>query len=254
MKKNLLLCAWKRLLLAYIVSLGLGLLFGYALVNVIKVEPETIINVSTKRISYVDPILEFGTKKGFDKGLMLFFWNALVSFATLSFIYTASWFNPGQIDQFPRPFRKFFCSKAKMKLLCHLPGCSKISSEPLRRLHLWLSVPYFGLILLGTENGLSISTAGNIFGSLSIGLISLLPHGIIEIPAISFAGAVAFSAHLKTKEVNRKNDILAAFQIIESYRADLPIKKIAAVVIAAIFIAGIIEAHVTLKIIETLAP
>ena len=67
-----------------------------------------------------------------------------------------------------------------MKLLCHLPGCSKIEVESLRRLYVWLLVPLLGIVLLGLESGLQVATAGEIIGSLSAAVISLLPHGLIE--------------------------------------------------------------------------
>lgn len=252
MKESLLFRAWIKLLTAYILAFGISLLIGSLLVNIVNVEPDVIIDISTKRISYANPVLELGSRTGIDLGVMLFIWNSLACLATLSFIYTASWFNPSHVENFPRIVRRFFCSKTKMKLLCHLPGCSKIDSEPLRRLYLWLLVPYFGIVLLATENGLAISTAESILGSLSIGIISLLPHGIIEIPAICLAGAVAYAAHLKIRETGLKNHVADTFQTIESYRRILPMRKIVAVVIAAIFIAGVIEAHVTLKIIEKL--
>lgn len=252
MNNNLIFSAWKRLITVYAVSFALSWTVGLLLINFTGIEPETLFDLSTKRVSYVHPVMTFSAKFGIDPGIMLFFWNSMGCLATLSFIYTAAWFNPNLMDLSPRAVRKAFSSKTRMKLLCHLPGCSKIDAEPLRRLYLWLLVPYFSLILLGTENGLSASTAGHLLGSLQIGLISLLPHGIIEIPGICLAGSVAYSAHLLIRKKAQKNDIANIFQIVESHKTSLPIFKIAMTVILAMLLSGIIEAHITLKIVENL--
>ncbi len=87
-----------------------------------------------------------------------------------------------------------------MKALCYLPGCLRIEEESIRRLYVWLSIPLLGIILLGAECGFIVSTAAYITGSYFIGFVAFLPHGIIEIPAITLAGAVAFSAHILMKE------------------------------------------------------
>ena len=139
-----------------------------------------------------------------------------------------------------------------MKILCFLPGCLKIEEESLRRLYVWLMIPWLGMILLGIESGLTVSTSTYIFGSYFIGFVSLIPHGIVEIPTISFAGAVAFSAHLLIKEKARGNMTGEIFEKVESYKNEVPLQKIILVVISCLLIAGLVEGHITQKIIDTL--
>jgi uncharacterized membrane protein SpoIIM required for sporulation len=136
-----------------------------------------------------------------------------------------------------------------MKLLCFLPGCMKIEQEPLRRLYVWLMVPFIGIILLGIETGLSLSTTQTIFGSYLTGITSLVPHGIIEIPAIAMAGAVTFSGHLVIKPKISNNPIPKIFQELKSHRQGMPITKVALAVIFCLLLAGVIEAHVTQALI-----
>jgi hypothetical protein len=225
---------------------------GWLLIHIINIEPKTLFEISTKRISYTLPLLEAGSETGIDRSIMLFIWNTLACLAILSFIYTASWFDPDHSDRFPHLLRKRFCSKSKMKLLCYLPGCSKIEAEPLRRLYLWLKVPFYGIILLGVENGLGISTAPAMLGSYGNGLIALLPHGIIEIPTICLAGAVVYAAFLHIQANLQTGPMAETFNAVLNYRKTLPLPKITAGVIVALLIAGIIEAHVTLKIMANL--
>lgn len=259
MKTNysILYIAWKKLIAAYVLSLVIGLAVGTLLVKVGLIQPERLFDISTKRLSYVLPVFDMGSRHGIDMGVLLFLWNSIGALITLSFVYTAAWFNPDRIGLSPQGPRKIFCGKKRMKLLCHLPGCSKIEAEPLRRVYVWLMVPLLGIILLGIESGLQVSTAAHIFGSFFPAFIGLLPHGLIEIPTFALAGAVAYSAHPLIDEQVRNNMTAAVFQKIEAHTNAMPILKIAALVIGGLFFAGLVEAHVTQWLVErvlSLAP
>jgi hypothetical protein len=120
-----------------------------------------------------------------------------------------------------------FAARTRMKLFCYLPGCAKIEEESLRRVYVWVMVPLLGIILLGIESGLSVSTAAYIFGSFFSAIIALLPHGLIEIPTLALAGAVTYSAHLLVKEQARRNMTRVVFQQIEAHRKPCRSIKIA---------------------------
>ena len=249
---TLFLNAWKRLLLAYVISFAASIATAHILVQFLLIKPETIFEISTKRLSYAIPFFDAGSEMGIDSGILLFIWNSAGSLATISFIYTVTLLNPHNVTLFPQWLRKLFCGRTKMKLLCFLPGCLKIDEEALRRAYVWLMVPLLGMILLGIESGLSASTASYIFGSYFIGLISMLPHGIIEIPTISLAGAVTFSAHLMLKKNVGSCKTAEIFSKIRVYRQNIPIRAIALFVICCLFIAGLVEAHITQKIIANM--
>jgi uncharacterized membrane protein SpoIIM required for sporulation len=252
MRLTLLCTAWKRLMLAYVLAYAASLLIGVLLLNVGDVAPETIFEVSTKRLAYALPVMDLGAEAGLDGGVLLFIWNAMGALVTISFIYTAALFNPLNVKRRPQAMRKIFCSRTRMKLLCFLPNCLKIEAESLRRLYVWLMVPLIGMILLGVETGLSTSTARSVFGSYLAGIISLLPHGIIEIPAIALAGAVAFSAHLLIKPKVPGKRVDEVFQDLDAYKDSLPIKKITLFVVFCLLIAGLVEAHLTPAMVERL--
>ena len=227
---------------------------GFFLITILRVEPETIFEISSKRIAIAFPVFETGTKMGIDEGILLFAWNTLGALATISFLYTAPLFNPRNITEFPQSLRKVFCGRKRMKILCFLPGCMQIEEEALRRLYVWLMVPWMGMILLGVESGLTASTSSYLFGSYFIGFISLAPHGIVEIPAFAFAGAVTFSAHLLIKKKARENITDEIFTQLTSYKNEVPLQKIILAVIFCLFIAGLVEGHITEKILDALAP
>jgi len=244
--------AWLRLVFAYLSAFSLSFAVGMFLTQIMGVAPETLFEFSTKRVSYAFPVFQAGTELGVDLGIILFFWNSLASLVTISFLYTAALFNPRNIELFPQTLRKAFCGRKRMKLLCFLPGCLKIEQESLRRLYVWLMVPWLGMVLLGIESGLTVSTSAYAFGSYGIGFVSLIPHGIVEIPTIAFAGAVTFSMHIAIREKLMAKSPVEIFKYIETFKAEVPLKQIVFIVLFFLFIAGLVEAHLTPKILTAL--
>jgi hypothetical protein len=245
LKGSFFFSGWATILLAYVISGLLGFGIGSLLMGLVSVEPETVFSVSTKRLSYAFPLITHGQRYGIDQGVLIFIWNALGAATTISFVYTASWFNPALKDRFPRTIRKFFCLPKPMLFLCYLPGCRRFEEESLRRVFVWLMVPLLGMILLGLETGLSLSVGKGLFGSYFIALMALMPHGVVEIPVFAMAGAVAFSAHLMIKQCVGAVTGDAVFDGLDRYRSNLPIKKVAFFVILGLLVAGLVEAHIT---------
>ncbi len=250
--KSLFYSAWAKLILTYFLAFFFSFAAGILLIKILKIAPETIFEFSTKRLSYVFPVFQTGSELGIDEGLLLFFWNTFACLVTISFLYTASLFNPQNISLFPQSIRKIFCGRNKMKILCFLPGCLKIEEESLRRLYLWLMIPWLGMILLGMESGLTVSTSAYLFGSYFIGFVSLIPHGIVEIPTISFAGAVTFSVHLLIKEKAIRNIPNEIFEDVEKFKSEVPLKTIIPIIIFCLLIAGLVEGHITQNILDAL--
>jgi len=244
--------AWRRLVFAYLAAFFISFVVGVFLIEILHIAPESIFEISTKRISYVFPLFESGAGLGADLGIILFFWNSLAALATISFLYTAALFNSRDILLFPRFIRKGFCGRKRMKLLCFLPGCLAIEDESIRRVYVWLMVPWLGMTLLGLESGLTTSTSAVIFGSYAIGVGALIPHGLVEIPTVSFAGAVSFSMHIAIREKLMTKSPGEIFKYIETFKAEVPLKQIVLVVLLFLFIAGLVEAHLTPKILTVL--
>ena len=252
LNNSLFYTAWMRLMLTYLVATGASFTAGLFFIRYLKIAPETILEISTKRLSYVFPIFETGAAMGIDGGILLFIWNSLGALVTISFLYTAPLFNPHHLTLFPHNIRKAFCGRKRMKLFCFLPGCLDFENESLRRLYVWLMIPWLGMILLGIESGLTISTATYLFGSYIIGVVSFIPHGIIEIPTISFAGAVTFSAHLLLKEQSGKKETGEIFQTIESYKGKIPLRQIILIILSCLLLAGLVEGHLTERVLDSL--
>jgi uncharacterized membrane protein SpoIIM required for sporulation len=244
-----LFAAWKKLVMAYVLSMAIAFVAGTLLMKVGNIQPEQLFEAATKRLSYAVPIFDLGVQTGIDLGILLFAWNLGGALMTLALLYTAALFDPKRIGLPPRLVRAIFCGRRRMKLLCHLPGCAKIEAEPLRRLFVWLMIPLLGIILLGIESGLQISTTACLFGSLSAAILTLLPHGLIEIPTFALAGAVTYSAHLLIKVQARNRRPGFVFRHIERYRDGVPLAKIVLLVITGLLVAGWIEAHVTPQLI-----
>ena len=230
---------------AYLLAFAISLAAGTLLVAIAHVPPERLYEMSTKRLAYALPVFDMGVRHGIDMGILLFLWNSIGALITLSFVYTAAWFDPERLGSPPRALRQIFGGRGRMKLFCHLPGCSRIETESVRRLYVWLMIPLFGMILLGTESGLQVATATHIFGSFIWAILALLPHGLIEIPTLAVAGAVTFSAHLLVRERVRYRQIKPVFDHLERHRKALPVRTIVLLTIGGLLLAGLIEAHVT---------
>ncbi len=246
--RNLLFQAWIKLIRAYFVSFAVSLAAGYILIQWFHLDSKKLFEVTTKRLAVAGAVFEKGMAFGIDPGLLLFVWNSLGALATMSFVYTAALIDPRNIKRFPRRLRQSLVGTSRMKALCFLPGCSQIEEEPVRRLYVWLMVPLLGMILLGAECGFIVSTGTHLFGSCFIGIISLVPHGVIEIPAFSLAGAVTFSGHLLVKGSAEKKSSGDLFDDVKAFRNEVPIRTIVLFVVLCLLIAGFIEAHVTHKI------
>jgi uncharacterized membrane protein SpoIIM required for sporulation len=244
-ERHFLFAAWKKLILAYAISFAGGMAVGQVLLSFVHLAPDTLFELSTKRLSYALPVMEAGARAGIDGGVLLFLWNSAAAIATISLIYTAALFNPLKTAQRPQVLRKLFCNPTPMKLLCFLPGCLRIESESVRRLYVWLMIPLIGMMLLGVETGLSASTARLILGSMRAGILSLTPHGIVEIPSFALAGAVAYSCHLRIKFQGPDRRIDRIFAELAVHENKLPIRKIGMWVIVGLLTAAMIEAHLT---------
>lgn len=248
-KPHYLYSAWKQLIAAYLLAFGISFAAGTLLVTIAQVPPERLYEMSTKRLAYALPVFDAGVRHGLDMGFLLFVWNSVGALITLSFVYTADWFNPNHLGSPPQALRKLFGGQKRMKLFCHLPGCSTIAAESLRRLYVWLMIPLLGMLLLGIESGLQVATATHIFGSFFSAILAMLPHGLVEIPTLAVAGSVTFSAHLLVKELARHNHIKLVFDRIERHRKALPFMTIVLLTIGGLLLAGLIEAHVTLRLL-----
>jgi hypothetical protein len=242
---NRLYTAWKKLIRAYLTSVLVSLVIGRIVLKTGLIAPDRLFQASTQRISHAFPVFDLGLRAGIDLGVLLFIWNVLGALATMSFLYTAALFNPDQLGVPPRGLRKVFCGSRRMKLLCYLPGCSTIGVESLRRLYVWLMVPWLGIVLLGLESGLQVATAGEISGSFLSAAVSLVPHGLVEIPIFTLAGAVTFSGHLRIRETAQRNLTPTVFQELEAHRKAMPMKRIIWSVVGGLLLSGLVEGHVT---------
>ena len=247
--KNLVFQAWGKLIRAYLVSFAASLAAGYVLIEWIALNPQKIFDLTTKRLVAAGAIFEKGLAFGIDPAMLLFVWNSAGALATISFIYTASLIHPGRTHHFPKRVRKALVGKTPMKALRFLPGCLQIQQEPVRRVYVWLMVPLLGMILLGVECGFIVSSATHLFDSYLMGIMSLAPHGVVEIPAFALAGAVTFSGHLLVKQSAGRIGERAVFDAIKIHREAIPVRLIALFVMLCLLVAGIIEAHTTGKVL-----
>lgn len=245
MKTPFFLIAWVRLLRIYLIAFCFSFLVGILLIDFFDVPPEKLFAASSTRLSYVIPIFDAGINAGVDLGIIIFLWNSSGALITLSFLYFSGLFNPKERENSPKLLRNIFCGKHRMRLLCFLPGCKRVEDESVRRLYVWLMIPLLGILLLGVESGLVVATGKDFFGSYLVSILALVPHGIIEIPAVSLAGAVTLSGHLLVKQEMQLLEVSKLFDMLKEHRRAIPVVKISTLVVCGLAIAGALEAHFT---------
>lgn len=140
----------------------------------------------------------------------------------------------------------------RMKLLCYLPGCRAIESENIRRLYVWLMIPLLGILLLGLESGLLMTVGTHSLKDFFLSFLTFLPHGIIEIPAFTLAGAVTYAGHLLVKNEVENGAGSEIFTRLHEYRKTLNPFMTGIGVTGVLFLAAMIEAHVTTRLAEFL--
>ena len=64
-----------RLMMAFAASFAISLLAGIHLIDLHRVDPEKIFEISTKRISIASSFLDKGLNLGIDKGILIFAWK-----------------------------------------------------------------------------------------------------------------------------------------------------------------------------------
>lgn len=250
MQLSQLYIGWLRLLRVYVFSVSGSFCVGLILLHFFHVRPETIFHASSTRISYVVPIFDAGMGLGLDLGVILFLWNSMGALITMLFFYAYSLFDLGRSERFPRFLRTMFLGRHQMKMLCYLPGCRKIVKENLRRLYVWLMIPLLGMILLGLESGMMLAVGNENMGSYLGSFLAFLPHGIIEIPAVALAGSVTYSAHLKVKGEVQILTQEQLFANLAAYENTLPVTRLICIVVGCLFVAGMVEAHLTPVIVS----
>ncbi len=241
--------AWKRLVVTYLLTAGGCFFIGRALLESGIISAESLFELSTKRISSVAAFFSVGGERGIDPGIIIFFWNLGGAYLSISLLFFALLFNPEKKGDSPRWLRAVFCGNHRMKMLCYLPGCRNYSEESLRRLYVWLMIPFLGMMLLGVESGFMLATSGEGLVPFLRSIFHFIPHGLIEIPAFAMAGAVTYSGHLLLKKTMADSDERAVFLAVKEYVSSFPLMSLCFSIAVLLFFAAMIEAHLTHKIV-----
>lgn len=250
--KSLLFTGWKQLLKMYLASLAVGVVCGLLLIQVFHVPAELVFQLSSSRVAHAAAVFDAGVSLGIDQGVLIFVWNVSAAFVSMGFFFCFPLFDAEHRYDFPQIVRKMVLGQRPMKLLCYLPGCRSIERENLRRLYVWLMVPLLGIMLLGLESGLMMTVGIHSVTDIFLSFLAFLPHGIIEIPAFTLAGAVTFSGHLLVKNEVGKDGDRGIFSQLRLYRQTVNPVRLMVAVSVALLLAAMVEAHITTKLVQYL--
>lgn len=228
-----------RLFLSAFVSYGTVLF----LTGIGKVEPRTVLGVTTSGIHNVGvPLINKGITFGIPEALGIFLCNSLVAFLISSALALALFYNPkrqtGQLQ-----FLRGTSDRNPGTRLSRLPGCKRIEHPSLCATSFCLYlIPQVAMIFFGLIIGNMIASGQYVFGSLGGVMARLAPHGVFEIPALVLAAAIPFSGYRLAKKELRRGRVSRAYLLLERYRASRPVQLALIIIISLLWVAGAIEA------------
>lgn len=243
--------AWKWLLACLTIAASISYLSTLLLAGLGIAEPSAILKTATVGIRHVaSPVLSRGMVFGFDEGIMIFFVNLMVALVIISLVLLIQLLNPYNQSQ------NFFGLRRHLQKNCSAGHIRKIpifahirSPELCLTSFLLLAAPVAAIISFGLMAGALFGSAHLLSSSPAIALAYLMPHGIPEVAAFLLAGSIPVGTWMAIKPVVYNEVPVAAFRRIDRVVASQDFQKSLKMVVTLLLIAGLIEAHLTLKVV-----
>ncbi|MDH3997214.1 MAG: stage II sporulation protein M [Desulfuromonadales bacterium] len=243
--------AWKWLLAYLFIATSVGYFSTLILSGWGVAKPETILRATTAGIRHVGlPILTQGVSFGIDRGIMIFLCNVTVALLIIAVVYWTRLLNPYNHKKPFLKLRQHLQKDRSAERLRKLPAFAKISSSQLRLTSFLLLVsPFVATIMLGLMAGTLLGTVHKISASPMLAMAYILPHGIPEITALLLACSIPLATWLAIRPVIDNECPASAFRRIDRVVASKPFQQRIKMVVTLLLIAGIIEAHLTIKVV-----
>jgi|GEM_PF-3912477 len=239
--------AWVFQLAILWIFFGLGLLIAWALVHFAGIRPDRIFAFSTAGIHYVArPIMDTGATLGVNPALVLMGLNLVATAALASPLWYTPLFDPRRMHLFPSGLRRVIIHDPTLVAFRPFPGFRAIPDPELRPIFAWLYfLPLFPVGVLGTIIGMATASACIVFRSIPLVAGYLLPHGMLEIPAILLGGALPVGAYFAVHNTLRQGRTDVVFSILAERRKFLSVCRILTLIVLLLGTAAAIEAYFT---------
>jgi hypothetical protein len=247
--------AWGRLLLILMISWVAAYPLILGLIFVAAADPGDVLGIATGGVRHVSiPIVEAGVERGVPVGLMFFVVNFSVSIVFILLLLASPLLDPTAKDRFPSLLRRMLTRTTTMDrplfwVLGFLPSFKNLGDENLRPVTVWLNVaPAAAMIVLGIELGAVTAAVHLRDGDLLWAVALLLPHCVVELPALCLAGSLPFGAYRSLRELARDGAVAEFFEAIRSIVRTHQTRIRIVCVPCLLLVAGIIESKITLLV------
>jgi uncharacterized membrane protein SpoIIM required for sporulation len=239
--------AWKRLLVIFLIALCYGYFGGLVLIFLFGVDPFQLFSLSTIGLRHVgSPVFARSAELHIDPAVIIFIFNAVVTFAIASLLLSATLLNPDRMSEFPSNLRRSFLRDPTINLFYPMKAFRAIRQRQLRPIFVWLRViPTAPLIVLGLMAGGMMSSAHTVIGSLEYVAALLIPHGIFEVPAIVLGAALPSAAYFLIRKDLEAGATEKIFGKIARFTRSRAIKASILMILLLLAVASVIEAHLT---------
>ncbi len=246
--------AWKWLFAHLAITASLTYFTTVAATLSGLIRPESLLMATTYGIRHLGgPILQHGIALGIDKSIVTFFCNMTVALLIMSVICWVRMLNPYNTDGRFSLLRRRLQRDRTAKHLKIVPYFAQIKSSQLRlSVFCLLCVPFIVIVILGLIIGILLGTVHMISSSSLVALAYIMPHGIFEISALLLASSIPVAIWMTIKPTVDNENSRLAFRRIGRMATSYQLQQKIKMIINLLLIAGLVEAHFTMRIVQTL--
>ena len=244
--------AWGRLLLVLIIAGGLAYIVVLSLLSLKVVDADAVFGIAAGGVRHISlPIVKTGMAHGVPLAIMLFAVNFFISMILVSLLFISPLLDPNAKEEFPSPIRRMlikpkFIDKYLFRLLGSITGFRHLQNRSLLVLTLWLRfTPLIAVIFLGIELGTATAAAQTLWESFFLFAAIILPHGLLELPAICLAAALPFGTYRFVRDGIRKGAVTDVFRDVRAAMRSQQTRRKLRHIICLLLAAGIVESHLT---------
>ncbi len=244
--KHILRFAWSMMKLT-VCGIAIGYIISSLFITFTRTAPQKVFKASTANIRLSDPIHKKAEDMNIDKGVIIFIHNSFLAILFIAPVFLAGWgrsrwmFHSGGNRRPGGSWDEWFG-----RSLISAMGLSKDAGKNIVDLSFLLNaVNRLATGILALLLGVSCAAGANILKTPLLLIASLLPHGIIELPALCFAAGLPLALFAVLRSEVEKDGDADTFVISRRIASSKTVIMVTAGIFIALFIAGQIEDKVT---------
>lgn len=243
--------AWKWLLSHLLIAASIGYLAVVLLAGFGLVKPSSLLQSTSFGLSHAGGVIvDQGSAIGLDQGVMIFLCNLMVATLIVANVYWSRLLNPRNQHRLAVRLHNALRQDPSAEYLRRIKPFSRIQSpQLLLTAFLLLGAPYIATVALGLMAGALLGVALIQTSSPLVALAYIVPHGIPEIAALLLACSIPIGVWMAIRPVVGYDCPSAAFRRIDRLVGSQQFQQDLKLMINLLMIAGLIEAHFTLKVV-----